>query len=161
MDELELHYPTRRTADIATTFTNALAELPENGVLRMQDVLVPGSRLRGKKANLQRRAGEYVNVFFAWRGVEYGRCLSITQWQKKFQQNGLTIIAQETTEKTVNFDDWIAPAELGKKDRLRARAMLLQAPQLVLDFLTPQITGDRIQFRMTELTISGKLETLS
>jgi len=35
--------------------------------------------------------------------------------------------------------------------------MLIQAPENVLEFLTPQFAGDRIQFRFAEITILAKL----
>ena len=142
--------------NISALLSNAISGLNTNTVLTVQDVLVPGSRLRGKKADLQRRAGQYVNTLFGFLGEEYGRCLSIYQWQKLLHKHNLTILEQETTQKRVDFDQWIAPAALNKNGRVRLRAMLIQAPQPVLEFLTPQITGDRIQFHITELTIIGE-----
>ena len=160
-ESVHLLYPTRQTSDINSLLTDTISELDQGATLTIQDMLVLGSHLRGKKADLQRRAGQYVNTVFAFLGEEYGRCLSIYQWQKLFQNNHLTIVERQTTQTLVDFDEWIAPANLDKNDRLRLRAMIVQAPQPVLEFLTPQITGDRIQFQITELTISGKLEMLS
>jgi hypothetical protein len=155
---VKLIYPSRQNKAVTKLVADAITQLDVDGVLTVQDVIVPGSRLRGKKADLQRRAGEYVNTLFGMVGEEYGRCLSIYQWQKKFQKHELTIVEQETIQKWVDFDTWIAPANLGENDRIRVRALLIQAPAQALEFLTPQITGDKIQFRITETIISVKRE---
>ena len=73
-DPTHLFYPTRQTPDIATYFAKAVANIPAGGVVVVQDVIVPGSRLHGKKANLQRQAGQYVNTFLAFVYPENGRC---------------------------------------------------------------------------------------
>lgn len=153
---ITLLYPSQQNKAVAKLVEDTLSQVEVGAVLTVQDVIVPGSRLRGKKADLQRRAGAYVNTVFAFIGAEYGRCLSEYQWQKLLQKQNLSIIELQTKQTLIDFDEWIAPANLTKNDRLRLRAMIIQAPQQALEFLTPQITGDRIQFHITELTISGK-----
>ena len=151
-----LQYPTQQNKSVSQTIQDIVSGLEGGAILTVQDVIVPGSRLRGKKADLQRRAGAYVNTLFGFVGEEYGRCLSEYQWQRQFQKNNLAIVELQTKKTLIDFDEWIMPAELNQNDRLRLRAMIVQAPQQALEFLTPQITGDRIQFHITELTIIGE-----
>jgi hypothetical protein len=63
----------------------------------------------------------------------------------------------ETRAIIVEFDTWTNPVPLTNNDRLRLGVMLLQAPEKVIDILTPQITGDRIRFRLPEITILARL----
>ena len=157
MTELvKLQYPTQQNKSVSQMMQEIVSGLEGDAILTVQDVIVPGSRLRGKKADLQRRAGAYLNTVFGFIGEEYGRCLSEYQWQKLFQRHKLTIVEQNTAVRLIDFDEWSAPAHLEQADRLRLRAMILQAPQQALEFLTPQITGDRIQIHITELTIIGE-----
>jgi len=45
-----------------------------------------------------------------------------------------------------------------RNDRLRLKAMLIQAPEKAREFLTPQFSGDRIRFHLPEITILATLQ---
>ena len=57
----------------------------------------------------------------------------------------------------LDFDAYVHRMRVSPLNRTRLRAMLLQAPRRAADFLTPQVTGDRITFRFTEAIIIGRL----
>lgn len=122
--------------------------LPPGGWLAVVDDVVPGSRLRGKKANLQRQAGRYINALEKLRDPSHHACLSQEQWQDLMQAAGFSLIQQELSFMPLDFDDYAARAGVSAANKLRLRAMLLQAPPPVLAFLTPQRVGDRITFHL-------------
>jgi ubiquinone/menaquinone biosynthesis C-methylase UbiE len=133
--------------------------LRPGGLLTVVDNVVPGSRLRGKKARLEREAGEYINAYEKLRDPGHGRCLSLYEWEDRYRQAGFAITHQETADMWLDFDAYVNRMRVSATNRTRLRAMLLQAPQRAADFLTPQVTGDRITFRFTEAIILGRLGT--
>lgn len=133
--------------------------LKPGGYMALVDNVVPGSRLRGKKANLKREAGKYVNAFEKLRDPSHGRALSLDEWLNLFVSAGFSDIHQETYRKKMDFDSWTDRMHVALEDRTRLKAMLLQAPTAVADFLTPQTTGDRIAFYLTEAIIIGRLKS--
>ena len=74
-----------------------------------------------------------------------------------FAQAGFTVQHQELLHKEMEFAPWAARMQVSREDTIRLKAMLVQAPTAVSDFLTPQISNDRITFRLTELLVVGKL----
>lgn len=138
-------------------FINEAARvLKQGGVLAVVDNIVPGTRLRGKKAQLSNEAGKYVNAFEKLRDPSHGRCWSLDEWVYGFETAGFIIQHQETLAKEMEFGSWAARMQVSPEDTVRLKAMLIQAPTAVADFLTPKISGDRITFRLTELLIIGK-----
>ncbi len=132
--------------------------LQPGGILAVVDNIVPGSRLRGKKGRRQKEAGEYVNAFEKLRDPSHHRCLSLPQWQDAFATAGVSLAHQELMSKAMEFESWVQRMRVSPQNRIRLRAMLHQAPQAVLEFLTPQFTGDRITFRLTEGIFIGRLK---
>ncbi|RMH00238.1 MAG: class I SAM-dependent methyltransferase [Chloroflexi bacterium] len=124
--------------------------LRPHGYLAIVDNIVPGSRLRGKKARLQREAGQYINAFEKLRDPSHHRCLSLSEWEDAIAAAGFQLQHQETMTKQIEFSSWAARMHVSPKDQIRLKAMLLQAPEAVQQFLTPHITGDRITFQLTE-----------
>lgn len=143
-------------ADVGAFVREAARVLKPSGILGVVDNIVPGSRRRGKAATRARRAGDYVNAFEKLRDPSHGRCLSQAEWIDLFAAAGFTIDTQELLGKTLHFDTWTTRMNVSASDRHRLRAMLLQAPEDVAAFLTPHSSGDRIQFRLTELLIVGR-----
>ncbi|MEM7114970.1 MAG: methyltransferase domain-containing protein [Chloroflexota bacterium] len=131
--------------------------LKPGAVFAVVDNVVPGSRLRGKKARLQREAGDYVNAFEKLRDPSHHRCLSIHEWEDGFRQAGFDVTHSETAQKEMVFTPWADRMQVSEENKIRLKAMLVQAPTAVSDFLTPTFSGDRITFRLTELIIIGKL----
>jgi hypothetical protein len=151
------YYPSRQQLDGRTLCQQAAGELLPDGIISIRDVVVPGSRLRGKKANLQREAGQYVNTFLAYSGLGYGRGLSQPQWEEILFQAGFQIVISHTEAQTIDFQQWILPAKLPAGRVIRLKALLIQAPTLALEYLTPQIGADRITFQIYEIFIVGRL----
>ncbi len=139
------HFP-----EIGRFLAEVARVLKPGGLLAIADNVVPGSRLRGKKAAIQREAGRYVNAFEKLRDPSHQRCLSIEDWQDALVDAGFTLTHQELLDMALDFEGYAARMRVPPLDKLRLRAMLLQAPQPALAFLTPQLTGDRITFHFTE-----------
>jgi len=148
------HFP-----DIGRFLSESARVLRPGGILAVVDNIVPGSRLRGKKANLQRRAGDYINAFEKLRDPSHGRCLSLDEWNDAFQTAGCTLLHQEVAAKAIDFDDWVARMQVSADNCTRLRAMLIQAPEPVQQFLTPQFAGDRITFHLAEAIVIGQCRT--
>lgn len=130
--------------------------LKSGGVFAVVDNVVPGTHLRGKKANLQREAGMYINAFEKLRDPSHARCLSLNEWEHGFNKAGFGDIHSETAPKEMDFDWWAKRMNVMPDDKTRLRAMLVQAPREVADFLTPHFGGDRIKFYLREAIIIGR-----
>lgn len=143
-------------------FVRAAARaLRPEGLLVITDTIVPGSRLRGKKADVQRRAGAYVNALETLRDPSHGRNLSRHEWEDAFVDAGLRLATMETHDLPLDFDAYAARMRVSLANTIRLRAMLLQAPTAVAEFLTPRRTGDRIEFRFHEAILVGVKESNS
>ena len=70
--------------------------------------------------------------------------------------SGFDIQRLETVDKLFDFAQWADEAALSSKDRMRLKVMLVQAPEKAREFLTARFSGDRIQFRLPEITILAK-----
>ncbi len=137
--------------------SEAARVLKPGGQLALLDNIVPGSRRRGKKADLQRRAGAYINALERLRDPSHVRCLSLDEWVDAFITAGFTISHQESSPMPLDFTDWTARMQVPPANRQRLRAMLLQAPEPVLTFLTPTVSGDKIEFCLHKAIIIGNL----
>lgn len=146
------HFP-----DILQFIHEAARVLQPGGQLAVVDNIVPGTHLHGKKARLLNEAGNYVNAFEKLRDPSHGRCWSIAEWEHGFARAGFAVHHQELLTKEIEFASWAARMQVSPEDTIRLKAMLVQAPTAVSDFLTPQISNDRITFRLTELLVVGKL----
>ena len=145
------HFP-----EIQQFINEAARVLKPGGLLAVVDNVVPGTHLRGKKARLINEASKYVNAFEKLRDPSHGRCWSIGEWVHGFETAGFAIQHQETLAKEIEFSSWADRMKASPEDAVRLKAMLVQAPTAVAEFLTPKISGDRITFRLTELIIVGK-----
>jgi SAM-dependent methyltransferase len=127
--------------------------LRPDGHLLIMDNMVPGSRLRGKKARQLRAAGEYINSWMKLRNPQHKHYLSEDAWIDLLIDTQFSIRGTAIREKTEDFDTWAECYSPGRDGRIRLQAMLVQAPEKALGFLTPERSGDRIAFRLTELFI--------
>ena len=134
-------------ADIGRFLAEAARVLLPGGVLAVVDNIVPGSRLRGKRADRQREAGAYVNAFEKLRDPSHVRCLSEEEWLDALAAAGLVVVARETLDKRLTFETWAARHTPVMQTRLRA--MLLQAPEAARAFLDPRSEG-LTTFRLRE-----------
>ncbi|MEW5987213.1 MAG: methyltransferase domain-containing protein [Chloroflexota bacterium] len=133
--------------------------LRPGGVLAVVDNVVPGAAgVRGRKAKAAALlAGRYVNALEKLRDPSHHDCLSLDEWVNGFAAAGFAVTAQETADKTMAFDDWVERMQVGAADQVRLRVMLRQAPEAAAGFLTPQFSGDRITFRLSEAIVVGQL----
>ncbi len=152
--------------DVTHTFSDVRQWLQEAGrVLKSQGLivltshLVPGTRLRGKKALKERQAGNYINAWWQLRDRQHKHFYSQHEWEDLLQESGFEIGHLHSSPMTFDFALWVDDASLSEKDRLRLKSMLIQAPEKVREFLTPQFSGDRINFCLPEINIlaSSKL----
>ncbi len=134
-------------AGIGRFLDEAARVLRPGGVVAVVDNVVPGSRLRGRRADRQRQAGDYVNAFEKLRDPSHVRCLSLEEWLDALTAAGLSLEAQETLDKRLTFETWAARHT--PEMQLRLRAMLLQAPAEARDFLDPRVDG-QTTFRLRE-----------
>lgn len=139
------HFP-----DIGRFLAEARRVLPPGGRLAVVDNVVPGSLRTGKQARLQQAAGRYVNAFERLRDPSHVRCLSLYEWRQAFTGAGLTIEHEETAWKWLDFGPWAARMAVTEPTLTRLRVLLLRAPNAVLEFLSPEIRGDTIRFRLSE-----------
>ncbi len=123
------------------------------GLLLIRTLSVPGTRLRGKKAHQLRESAEYINALCQLHCPTHRRYYSQNQWEDLLMDAGFDIQGAETSACWFDFTAWVDGSSLADKDRLRLRAMLIQAPKKAHEFLTPKISGDRIKFRLPEITI--------
>jgi len=145
------HFP-----DVGRFVQEAARSLRPGGLLTVVDNVVPGSRLRGKKADRQREAGAYVNAFEKLRDPSHVRCLSMEEWHEALDAAGLAVEAAEALDKRLTFETWAARHT--PEMQLRLRAMLLQAPAAARDFLDPRVDG-LTTFRLREgLFVARKTE---
>jgi hypothetical protein len=143
---------------VARFASEAARVLKPGGRLAVVDNVVPGSRLRGKKGDAQRLAGQYANAFEKLRDPSHNRCLSLDEWQDVFREAGFVLEHQELLGKEMRFDSWAGRRQLSDSERARLLVMLKQAPQAAAAFLTPHFGSDRITFRLTEAILIGLLE---
>jgi SAM-dependent methyltransferase len=130
--------------------------LKPQGLIAISSYLVPGTRLRGKKARQLRQAADYLNAFWLLRDPSHRRFFSQSAWEDLLQGAGFYIQHLQTADQLFDFSTWVSEDSLTGKDRLRLKAMLVQAPEKAREFLTPQFSGDRIRFRLPEITILAK-----
>lgn len=142
------HFP-----DVPRFLAEARRVLRPGGLLALVDNIAPGTRLRGRKARLLNAAGDYYNAFETLRDPSHVRCLSLHAWQDAVLAAGFTLQHTETAVKAIDFDSWAARMRVFPANVTRLRVMLVQAPEKVHEFLTPQFTGARIEFRLTEIIL--------
>ena len=151
-DHLSAYVP-----DIQTVLADWVAVLKPNGWLAVLDTVVPGSHLRGKKANLQRRAGDYVNGLLRLVDGANGRNLSLNEWLKILRVVNIRQPQYETNRHEIELNKWLDSNSRTPQTYSRLRAMLKQTPEPVTAALTPQWANDRITFFLTEMILVGRL----
>lgn len=145
------HFP-----QVERFLAEAARVLRPGGLLAVVDNVVPGSARQGKKARLQRKAGRYVNSMERLRDPSHQHCLSVYAWRQAFYDAGFTVEHEETRWKWLEFGPWAARMGIAGPVLTRLRVLLTRAPREALAFLTPEIEGDTIKFRLSEALFIAK-----
>jgi ubiquinone/menaquinone biosynthesis C-methylase UbiE len=133
----------------------AARSLKAGGVLAVVDNVVPSTYSEGKKFRHIKETGRYINAFERLRDPSHNRCLGLEEWVEHFYSAGIRLWYSETMTKEVAFGPWVARTHIAPVDIIRLKAMLLQAPQAVKDFLDPQVVGAELAFHLTEGIMVG------
>lgn len=145
------HFP-----DIPKFVREAWRLLRPNGVLAVVDNVVPSTGSKKKKEReAYANAADYVNAFEKLRDPSHGACYSLDQWTALFGEVGFQSVRWETGRKRMAFAPWADRMQVAADDKIRLKAMLVQAPRVVKEFLTPEFDGDKIFFTLTEGIIIG------
>jgi len=145
-------------SDVVAFVCEAARVLRPGGLLAVSDNVVPGSARSGKKARLQQAAGRYVNAFEKLRDPSHVRHQTVSEWRQHYYDCGFALQYEESAKKAIDFSEYVARSGVAPDDIVRLRAMLVQAPELVLEFLTPIFQGDTITFHLTEAIFIGQLQ---
>jgi len=152
-DLLVCHHMAHRLHDVKEWLPRVTRILQPQGLIALTTYLVPGTRLRGKKARKLGEAGDYLKAFFQLHDTKHQKYYSQNGWEDLLIRSGFDIRSVETADKQLDFAQWVDEFSLTSKDQLRLKAMLIQAPEKAREFLTTQFSGDRIRFRLPEFTI--------
>ena len=147
------HFP-----DVARFMAESARVLREGGILGLVDNVGPCSFHSGKSAQAQRDAGRYVNAFEKLRDPSHVSYMSIEAWKRYFYEGGFRLVHHEVANKQLDFDDWMARMRVSPKNRVRLRVMLIQAPRLAADYLSPQYVGSKTYFNLQEAILVGVRE---
>lgn len=146
------HFP-----DIPRFVNEGWRILRSGGVLAVVDNVVPSTGSKKKKdREAYANAADFVNAFEKLRDPSHGECFSLHRWTELFKRVGFTDIRYETGRKRMEFAPWADRMNVAAADKIRLKAMLVQAPNIVKEFLTPEFDGDRIFFTLTEGIIIGR-----
>lgn len=146
------HYP-----QVSLFMAESARVLRAGGRLAIVDNIVPGSSFGDRKKRQDRDVGRYVNAFESLRDPSHVSCLTLEEWQEQFYQVGFQIIHHETDQKEMELSDWATRMKVSPENTTRLKVMLLQAPKAVAEFLSPEIHGEHVKFRLTEMIMIGKL----
>jgi len=140
-------------ADVPAVLAETQRILAPDGVLFVSDILVPGSRLRGKKAHREREAGRYINIWTRLGHPSHQRYFDSDSWQAMLGSAGLQIQHQASETRALTLHEWLGDAPRTLPEQQRLAAMLVQAPERVNAFLTPVSSAARISFQLTDIFI--------
>ena len=145
------HFP-----DIPKFVSEAWRILKPGGVFAVVDNVVPSTGSKKKKEREAfANAADYVNAFEKLRDPSHGACFSLHQWTNLFKKVGFQNVQWETGRKRMEFAPWADRMNVAADDKVRLKAMLVQAPRVVEEFLTPEFDGDKIFFTLMEGIIIG------
>jgi ubiquinone/menaquinone biosynthesis C-methylase UbiE len=98
----------------------------------------------------------YINAFETCRDPSHHWAYSLTQWRTFFGQAGLTLAAEETLIKPMNFAAWTARFGLEDDVIEDLRQQLFNAPLPVRAHLQPRLEGQEVYFNLIEGLFIGR-----
>lgn len=98
----------------------------------------------------------YVNAFEKLRDPSHHWKYSLDDWLRLFYEAGLDVTHHEVRDRFHDLDEWAERMSVSEVNRVRLRAMLVQAPAAAREQLAPRYTGDRIEFNLPEAIIVGR-----
>lgn len=98
----------------------------------------------------------WINEFETIRDPSHHQLWPLSAIETLFERAGLTIEKSETLVKPMDFDQWTWRTEVLPADKTRLRAMLLDAPPAIHQWLAPSKADGRLQFNLVEGIIVGK-----
>jgi hypothetical protein len=117
------------------------------GMLIALTQLVPGSDLRGKKANRERAAGAYISALVSLRSGHPVNARHEAAWRRGLADSGYGKITIDPFDVRQTVEAWCAGMPLGPADPVRLRAMIQQAPELAAAYLQPTAAEGPLAFR--------------
>lgn len=102
-----------------------------------------------------RFAARYVNAFEKLRDPSHLWAYSADEWQAFFAEAGLRVTLVEQFGKAHEFDDYCERMNVSEANRLRLRAMLVQAPRGPKEAFDIFEKGGQVWFHLNEVLIVG------
>lgn len=125
------------------------------GTLHLQTRIIPATRLRGRKGREVAQAATYLNAFHRFLAPGTRDAVSQYIWQKWLTEAGFTIEKLEVEDKLTNLR--LHPSH-SHKDFVRLKVLLIHAPEVAKQRLTPYVADDRIQFHVYQANFVCRLK---
>ena len=100
----------------------------------------------------------YFNAYEKLRDPSHHWAYAARDWQRFFADAGLTTVHVEEFRKAFEFGDYCERMSVPELNRLRLRAMLVQAPETAREVLAPFEKGGQLWFNLNEVLIVGRKE---
>jgi ubiquinone/menaquinone biosynthesis C-methylase UbiE len=116
------------------------------GIVALVDNVVPPDKVT---------AGA-INHFEKLRDPSHNWAYPIVRLEAYFGDAKLKIEHSESFKKEIEFEPWANRMGANAETKAKLRALLLEAPDAVREFLTPRIEGDKLCFSLTEAIVVGR-----
>lgn len=133
-------------AEVPAFVAEAVRVLRPGGWLAIADNVVSG----------EPRIARAVNVFEALRDPSHVWEYSLDDWETFLFAAGLRVTHREILTKEIDFDAYAARMRVTGADYVRLRALLLQGPEPLREWLRPRAIGQRVVFTLSEGVIVGQ-----
>ncbi|HLI88024.1 MAG TPA: methyltransferase domain-containing protein [Ktedonobacteraceae bacterium] len=121
------HFP-----DVARAVREAARVLKPGGLFLLSDSTAPSDP----------ELDAFDNKFEKWRDPSHGRACTLAEWENFFAQAGLTIEFKEVTQKTLNYDDWTARAQMPAEEKARLERFILESDERAHDYFAIKTRAD-------------------
>lgn len=135
------HFP-----DVGAFVNEATRLLKPDGILAIADNVVSG----------EARTARLVNNLERFRDPSHHWAYSLDDWETFFFSAGLTVSHTQIATKDTDVDEWASRLAMAGNDLIRLKALILNTPKPVTDWLKPRQIGSRLIFTVTEAVIVGR-----